>query len=106
MGNPISSQSQSINPISSHQYMDQDRYEENDNIHNFKKKKLESFRHEQNNRNWPDFNSNPVVVGRIKSRGLNNDNQVFQGPYGGLFYYSRASGTAYSVKPSQKVDFS
>lgn len=74
-------------------------------INSYKSLKLENLKKEQANRVWPEFNSAPKLVGKIKSRRFNNGNNVYQGPYAGFFYYSRVSGVAYSVKSSQKIDF-
>ena len=45
-------------------------------------------------------------VGKIKSNGFNNGNEVLMGPYGGFFYYNRVSGVKTPIKKGQKVEFS
>lgn len=77
--------------------------DEPNELEDFKKQKLLEYRtkHTQN----IVFNSEPIYVGKIISRGFNNRNRVYMGPYGGLFYLSRVSGMQVPVRPKQKIDF-
>lgn len=76
-----------------------------DTIFGFKNQKLDQLKENQASRIWPQFNSEPILIGKLKTRRFNNNNNVYQGPYGGFFYYSKVSGVAYSINPSQKINF-
>lgn len=74
-------------------------------LEQYKEAKLTAFRHLQRKTIWPEFDAKERVVGRIRSRGINNENHVYMGPYGGFFYRSRVSGKHVSLKRGQRVEF-
>ena len=74
-------------------------------IEKYKAKKLKKFKELQEKSTWPKFNTEPVVVGTLETRGFLNNAQVSVGPYGGLTYNSPVSGVQYPVKKSMRVKF-
>jgi hypothetical protein len=51
------------------------------------------------------LDASPKLVGKIIFRGINNDNKVYMGPFGGLFYMSRITGVKTFLKTGQNVQF-
>lgn len=76
-----------------------------DFLEEYKRKKLSQLRDVQQATNWPNFNQNPHIVGKVRTRGINNGNEVYQGPYGDFYYHSRVSGLAIYLKKTTPVDF-
>lgn len=74
-------------------------------IENYKNEKLKNLIELQAKTEWPEFKTEPINIGKIKSRGINNENDVFMGPYGGVFYKSRVSGVETYLKKNQRVKF-
>jgi hypothetical protein len=52
---------------------------------------------------WPKFNSEPVKVGKLETRGFLNNAHVSVGTYGGFTYQSPVSGCHYPVKKGMRV---
>jgi hypothetical protein len=71
-------------------------------LEDFKRQKLQEFKAKYKP---VTFNSKPRYVGKIISNGFNSGNEVFMGPFGGLFYRSRLSGRQVPVQPTQPIEY-
>lgn len=70
----------------------------------YRKERIENLKKLQNNNIYPIL-AEPLKVGKIKSRGFNNGNTVYQGPYGGFHYISRVSGIKTPIQKGQTIEF-